>query len=95
MLIYWQSHLEYCHFLHEAKVHFDHSRRSRLTGEFAAASEKLRLLHLDPVMELLQPCYPPLGRPAINQTQILRSLILVKPKAFLFILHKTSPLILY
>lgn len=77
MLLNWQSHQEYCHFLHEAKVHFDHSQRSRLTGEFAAAREKLRLLNSDPVMKLLQPCYPPLGRPAINQAQILRSLILM------------------
>ena len=85
MLLNWQSHQEYCHFLHEAKVHFDHSQRSRLTGEFAAAREKLRLLNLDPVMKLLQPCYPPLGRPAINQTQILRSLILMLHQGYVSI----------
>ena len=39
---------------------------------FAAAGEKLRLLNLDPVMELLEPYYSPFGRPAVNQTQILR-----------------------
>ena len=59
MIKNWQSHQEYRHFLHRAKVHFDGSQRTRLTGEFAAAKEKLRLLNLDPVMELLEPYYPP------------------------------------
>lgn len=39
MLKNWQSHQEYRHFLHEAKVHFDDSQRTRLTGEFAAARD--------------------------------------------------------
>ena len=77
MLKNWQSHQEYLNSLHEAKIHFDSSQRSRLAGEFAAAREKLRLLNLGPVMEFLAPYYPPLGRPAINQPQILRSLILM------------------
>lgn len=82
MIKNWQSHQEYRHFLHEAKVHFDDSQRTRLTGEFAAAREKLRLLNLDPVMELLEPYYPPFGRPAVNQTQILRSLVLMLDQGF-------------
>ena len=82
MIKNWQSHQEYLHFLHEAKVHFDYSQRTRLTGEFAAAREKRRLLNLDPVMELLQPYFPPFGRPAINQPQILRSLVLMLDQGF-------------
>ena len=54
----------------------------RLTGEFASAREKLRLLNLDPVMELWEPYYPPFGRPAVNQTQILRSLVLMLDQGF-------------
>ncbi len=77
MIKNWHTHQEYCRFLHEAKVHFDPSQRTRLTGEFASAREKLRLLNLDPVMDLLEPYYPPFRRPAINQTQILRSLVLM------------------
>ena len=83
MIKIWQSHQEYIHFLHDAKIHFDSSQRARLAGEFAAAREKLRLLNLDPVMALLQPYYPPLGRPAINQPQILRSLILMLDQGFI------------
>lgn len=82
MLKNWQSHQDYLNFLHEAKIHFDSSQRVRLAGEFAAAREKLRLLNLDPVMELLEPYYPPLGRPAINQPQILRSLTLMLDQGF-------------
>ncbi len=55
MLRYWQSHQEYCFFLHEAKVHFDSSQRCRLFSTFASSREKLRLLNLDPVMEFLTP----------------------------------------
>ena len=65
MIKNWQSHQQYRHFLHEAKVHFDDSQRTRLTCEFASAREKLRLLNPDPVMELLEPFYPPFGRPAV------------------------------
>ena len=53
MLKNWQSHQEYKHFLHEAKVHFDDSQRTRLTGEFAAAREKLRLLKYESFVELV------------------------------------------
>ena len=82
MIKIWQSHQEYIHFLHEAKIHFDSSQRTGLTGEFAAAREKLCLLNLDPVMALLEPYYKPFGRPAINQPQILRSLILMLDQGF-------------
>ncbi len=69
-------HQEYKALLHEAKTHFDSSKRTRLCTELAAAREKLQLLNLDPVMEYLAPLYPPFGRPSTNQTQILRSVIL-------------------
>ena len=46
MIKNWQSHQEYILFLHETKIHLDSSQRTRLTGEFAAAREKLRLLNL-------------------------------------------------
>ena len=77
MLKHWQSHQEYLFFLHEAKVNFDSSLRKRLSSELTSAREKLRLLDLDPVMELLAPFYSGTGRPAKNQPQILRSLVLM------------------
>ena len=84
MLIQWQSHREYLHFVHEAKVHMDSSQRTRLHLEFGAAREKLRILNLDPVMEYLSQFYSAIGRPAKNQTQIIRSLVLM------VMLHVTS-----
>ena len=63
-------------FLHEAKIHFDSSQRTRLNTELAPIREKLRLLDLDPVMEYLQQFYSNIGRPAKNQPQIIRSLVL-------------------
>ena len=76
MLNYWQSHQEYQASLHEAKIHFDSSQRTRLSTGLAPIREKLRLLNLDPVMEYLQPFYSNTGRPAKNQPQIIRSLVL-------------------
>ena len=77
MLVHWQSHQEYLHFLHETKVHLDSSQRARLRLEFGAVREKLRLLDLDPVMDYISSFYSSTGRPAKNQTQIIRSFILM------------------
>ena len=82
MLIHWQSHQEYLHFLYETKVHLDSSQRVRLRLEFGSIREKLRLPDLDPVMEFLSGFFSHLGRPAKNQTQILRSLILMMMTGF-------------
>ena len=77
MLVHWQSHQEYLNFLHETKVHLDSSQRARLRLEFGAVRDKLRLLDLDPVMDYLSAFYSHTGRPAKNQTQIIRSLVLM------------------
>lgn len=77
MLIHWQSHQEYLYFLHETKVHLDSSQRTRLHLEFDSVRKKLCLLDLDPVMEYLSAFYSPIGRPAKNQVQIIRSFILM------------------
>ncbi len=76
MLNHWQSHQEYLRFLHEAKISFDSSQRARLQSELAPSREKLRLLDLDPVMGYLKTLYSDIGRPASNQTQLLRSFVL-------------------
>lgn len=77
MLIFWQSHKDYLFSLHETKVHFDSSQRSRLQLEFGPVREKLRLLNLGPAMEYLSSFYSHTGRPAKNQVQIIRSFILM------------------
>ncbi len=38
---------------------------------------KLYLLNLDPLLPVVKPLYPDLGRPAINQQGIIRSLVLM------------------
>ena len=82
MLVHWQSHQEYLNFLHETKVHLDSSQRTRLQLAFGPVRDKLRLLDLDPVMGYLSAFYPPVGRPAKNQVQIIRSLILMALQGF-------------
>ena len=77
MLVHWQSHQDYLYFLRETKVHLDSSQRTRLQLEFGPVRDKLRLLDLDPVMDYLSAFYSPVGRPAKNQVQIIRSLILM------------------
>ena len=38
---------------------------------------KLSLFNLDPLLPVVKPLYPELGRPAKNQCEIIRSLILM------------------
>ena len=76
MIKYWQSMQDYKYFLTESKVHFDSSERYRLHTELWNAWQKLRLFNTDQAMEFLLPFYSSTGRPAKNQPQILRSLIL-------------------
>jgi len=76
MIKYWQSMHDYLHFFHESKVHFDSSERTRLHTELWKPWQKLRLFDTDRAMDFLLPFYSITGRPAKNQPQILRSLIL-------------------
>ena len=76
MIKYWQSMHDYLHFLHESKIHFDSSERTRLHTELWKPWQKLRLFDTDRAMDFLLPFYSITGRPAKNQPQILRSLIL-------------------
>ena len=76
MIKYWQSMHDYLHFFNESRVHFDSSERTRLHTELWKPWQKLRLFNTDRAMEFLLPFYSCTGRPALNQPQILRSLIL-------------------
>lgn len=76
MIKYWQSMHEYQCFLNHSKAVFDSSERVRLHSELWLPWQKLRLFDTDRAMAFLAPFYPPLGRPATNQPQILRSFIL-------------------
>lgn len=72
----WQSHAEYHTNFNNLKACFPSALRMELWERYPAERRKLLSLNLDPVGEYLARFYPPAGRPAKNQAQILRSLIL-------------------
>ena len=76
MIKHWQSMQDYKCFLHNSKVSFDSSERTRLHTDLWIPWQKLRLLDTDIAMDVLLPFYSSTGRPAKNQPQILRSFIL-------------------
>lgn len=76
MIKHWQSMQDYNCFLHNSKVSFDSSERTRLHTELWVPWQKLRLFDTDIAMNVLLPFYSSTGRPAKNQPQILRSFIL-------------------
>lgn len=76
MIRHWTSQTDYLDFLTAGIDALDPSQRKRLDG-MTTTLEKMKLLDLDPVEELLLPCYSPIGRPAVHQMEILRSLILM------------------
>ena len=71
----WQSHQQYLFNLRSMKVRFSSDQRARLQA-LSNLRAKLSSLNLDPIGDYLSHYYPPFGRPARNQAQILRSLIL-------------------
>ena len=76
MIKYWQSMHDYQCFFNNSKAVFDSSERLRLHSELWLPWQKLRLFDTDRAMDFLEPFYPPMGRPATNQPQILRSFVL-------------------
>lgn len=77
MLTNWMSHDLYCSFLSSGIDSLSPADSRRLSGLFSSSLEKLTSLNLDPVMDMLSPYYSSTGRPALYQTQILRSFILM------------------
>ena len=76
----WQSHNEYRTFLQS----FSADTGSSLFHPYEKEYYKLLNLNLDPVRDFLSDFFSPQGRPAKNQAQILRSLIL-----FVLLFNKT------
>ena len=81
MLKLWQPHCQYTASLLHFKSRLDSSSRIRWSA-LKPIRDRLRLLDLDQSGALLSGLYPPMGRPAVNQPQIIRSFIL------LFLLHR-------
>ena len=72
----FQKDSEYHINFKNAKAKFDSGARSQLNGVFADVRKKIMSIKLDPVAHYLAQHYSSTGRPAKNQAQILRSLIL-------------------
>lgn len=72
----WQTHAEYHIIFSNCKARFSSDLRHELRNTYSAERDKLLSLDLDPVGEYLSRFYSDGGRPAKNQAQILRSLIL-------------------
>ena len=81
MLKHWDTHAEYQHFISEAVTSLNPSQLKRLYS-MSDSWNKLTSMNLDPVGDFLAPFYSDTGRPAINQPQILRSLVLMLDRKF-------------
>ena len=81
MLKHWDTHAEYQHFISEAVTLLNQSQLKRLNS-MSDSWNKLTSMNLDPVGDFLAPFYSDTGRPAINQPQILRSLVLMLDRKF-------------
>lgn len=71
----WQSHKKYLKYLKHRKAKMDSSQRLRWQN-LRPVRKRLRYLDLDPAGKYLESLYSGTGRPATNQAQILRSLVL-------------------
>ena len=74
MLRNWTPHSEYQKAIFEFIINYND--RNRLQS-FDKSISKLYLLNLDKVYDVIESCYPNLGRPAKNQQAIIRSFILM------------------
>ena len=75
MLKHWQSHQNYLKSLRGFKSRLDSSGRMRWRS-LKPIRDKLKSLNLDTAGLFLGKLYPPIGRPAIHQAQIIRSFVL-------------------
>ena len=75
MLKQWQSHQQYLNSLHRFKTRLDSSGRIRWRS-LKPIRDRLISLNLDSAGAFLSKLYPPIGRPAIHQAQIIRSFVL-------------------
>lgn len=76
MLKDWTSHISYQNLISDSVALLNESELKRLAS-YSDSVEKLTALNLDPLADFLAPYYSPVGRPAINQAEIFRSMILM------------------
>lgn len=76
MLKSWTSHEEYINFFSNAASSLNDSQRKKLDS-YSVSIKKLTSLNLDPLHSVLESHYSKTGRPALNQPEIFRSIILM------------------
>jgi hypothetical protein len=76
MLRKWVPHVEYQQKLVQ-KMSYHHVIQGSRVAALDKSILKLYLLDLDPLLPVVKPLYPGLGRPALNQQGIIRSLVLM------------------
>lgn len=76
MLGYWRTHDEYQIWLKSRLISLvsEHEAEIRFYGSLI---EKVYVLNLDPLKEIIAPMYSPIGRPAHNQPELFRSLVVM------------------
>ena len=77
MLKKWTTHAEYQTQLKFGIASLTQNDKNRLFKSFPKSLLKLFLLNLDNLFSVVKPLYPELGRPAKNQCEIIRSLVLM------------------
>jgi len=74
LLGYWRSHVEYQHWLKSELVSLIPSHETAIRF-YAPLIKKIYILNLDPAKKVVASLYPPVGRPAKNQPELLRALM--------------------
>lgn len=80
----WQSHDEYRTIVHSFGCRLSPNNPHYHFDLFSVERQKLLNLNLDPLRDFIAGFFSPIGRPAKNQAQILRSLLL-----FVFLFNRT------
>lgn len=75
MLGPWRPHAQFQNWLHERLLDLLPRREAQIKFH-ADALEKVFILDLDPLKKLILPRYSSIGRPAVNQPEIFRALVL-------------------
>ena len=77
MLKKWTTHSDYLSHMNREIDLLSPHEKNRLFKLHQNSLLKLSLLNLDSLLPVVKPLYPELGRPAKNQCEMLRSLILM------------------
>jgi hypothetical protein len=76
MLGFWQTHSDYQRYVIDSLSFVAMTNPFSLL-EYEHSISKLYILNLDPLKELMEPHYSPIGRPSQHQPEIFRSLIMM------------------